>query len=381
VDAVVLTGDVVDESNKFYEAFSALQAGVGRLVDADIPILAVSGNHDFDVLPRIADQIPEFHLLGRGGIWQDFILEIDGTPAARLQGWSFPSRHVSDNALTEYVEPSADLPTIGVLHCDCDVPTSTYGPVALTELKAKSPVAWLLGHIHKPSWLSESYPLVLYPGSLQGLDPGEPGVHGAWLITLGGEHAPKAELVPLAPLRWEQIELSLNSVDDEDSLQRAVVSALSERFQQIRSELGHTRWVGCRLRFVGRTALHRHLSSLVADVQSKLRPEFEDVGFFVEGVEDLSRPDIPLEDIACSKDLAGLLARRVLTLERQDPPDVYRKLIDAGKRSVDDARSRVQFTSLSGGEVTSGEDQVRDLLLRAGLRALEELLAQKESRI
>jgi type I site-specific restriction-modification system R (restriction) subunit len=31
VDAVVLTGDVVDESNKFFEAYSALQSGIERL--------------------------------------------------------------------------------------------------------------------------------------------------------------------------------------------------------------------------------------------------------------------------------------------------------------------------------------------------------------
>ena len=67
VDAVALTGDVVDETNRFYEAFSVLQSGVKRLVDSGIPIFAVSGNHDFEVLPRLADRIPEFRLLGRGG--------------------------------------------------------------------------------------------------------------------------------------------------------------------------------------------------------------------------------------------------------------------------------------------------------------------------
>ena len=92
VDAVVLTGDVVDESNKFYEAFSALQSGIERLVNAGIPVLAVSGNHDFDVLPRLVDQIPNFHLLGRGGQWDDFVLEKDGAHAMRFQGWSFPTR-------------------------------------------------------------------------------------------------------------------------------------------------------------------------------------------------------------------------------------------------------------------------------------------------
>ena len=37
VDAVVLTGDVVDESNKFYEAFSVLQSGIRSLAKQGIP--------------------------------------------------------------------------------------------------------------------------------------------------------------------------------------------------------------------------------------------------------------------------------------------------------------------------------------------------------
>jgi len=379
VDAVVLTGDVVDESNKFYEAFSSLQSGVECLVNAGIPVLAVSGNHDFNILPRLVDQIPNFHLLGRGGHWDDFVLEKDGVPAIRFQGWSFPTRHVSRDPLAGYVAPSDELPTVGVLHCDCDVPTSNYGPVSLAGLKAKSPIAWLLGHVHKPELLSESYPLVLYPGSLQGLDPGEPGMHGAWLISLGSEHAPTAELLPLARLRWEQIEVSLDSVSDEDSFQRVAIDALRERHQQIRGGLGETRWVGCRLHLVGRSPLHRHLPRLIMDIQSNLTPEFEDVEYFVERIEDLSRPNIPLEDIARSNDLAGLLARRVLTLDRRDSPDAYQKLMAAAKRPVEEGRSRPQFASLLGSDESLGEEQVRDLLLKAGLLALEELLTQKET--
>jgi len=381
VDAVVLTGDVVDESNKFFEAFSALQSGVEHLAKAGIPVVAVSGNHDFDVLPRLVDQIPEFHLLGRGGQWQDFVLEKDGTPAVRFLGWSFPTRHVSHDPLAGYVAPPDELPTVGVLHCDCDVPTSNYGPVSLAGLKATSPIAWLLGHVHKPELLSESCPLVLYPGSLQGLDPSEPGMHGAWLISLGPEHAPTAELLPLARLRWEQIEVSLDSVSDEDSFQRIAIDALRERHQQIRGELGETRWVGCRLHLIDHSPLHRHLPRLIMDIQSNLTPVFEDVEYFVERIDDLSRPDIPLEDIARSNDLAGLLARRVLILEHREPADIYQKLVAAAKRPIEEGRSKPQFASLPGNAESLREEQIRDLLLKAGLLALEEFLAQKETGI
>jgi len=115
------------------------------------------------------------------------------------------------------------------------------------------------------------------------------------------------------------------------------------------------------------------------DIQSNLTPEFEDVEYFVEKIEDSSQPDIPLEDIARSNDLAGLLARRILTLDSREPPDAYQKLIDAARRPIEEGRSRPQFASLLGDDESLVEEQVRGLLLKAGLRALEELLTQKET--
>lgn len=379
VDAVVLTGDVVDESNKFFEAYSALQSGIERLTESGISVVAVSGNHDFDVLPRLADQIPGFHLLGRGGQWQDFVLEKDGTSVVRFQGWSFPTRHVSHDPLMGYVVPTDELPTVGILHCDCNVPTSNYGPVSLASLKAKSPIVWLLGHVHKPGLLSDSHPLILYPGSSQGLDPSESGAHGAWLVSLGSEHAPTAELLPIARLRWEQVEISLDSVSDDDVFQRVAIEALQEQHQQIRRELGDTRWIGCRLHLVGRTPLHRSVPRLILDTRSNLIPEFEDVKYFIERVEDSSRPDIPLEDIARSHDLPGLLARRILILDSREPRESYRDLLYAARARIEEDRSRPQFASLPANDDPLSEEQVRNLLLKAGLHSLDELLSQKES--
>ena len=379
VDAVVLTGDIVDESNKFYEAFSVLHSGVRSLTAQGIPVIAVSGNHDFDVLPRLSDQIPDFHLLGRGGQWQDYILEQDGVSSVRFQGWSFPTRHVSYNPLAQYVPPSDELPTVGVLHCDCNVPRSIYGPVNLADLKARNPAAWLLGHVHKPTLLSESYPLILYPGSLQGLDPGEPGAHGAWLVTLGTGRDPTAESLPLAGLRWEEIEVSLSQQDDETSLERAVIDALRERHEKICDEAGQTRTVGCRLRLIGRTGLHRRLPSLIPAIQSDLKPEFDDVAYFIEKIENMSRPDISLEDIARTRDPAGLLAHRLLILERREPSSEYQELISNAKRPIEESQSKNQFLPLPNTGKPMEEEKVRGLLLQAGHRMPDSLLEQKET--
>jgi len=380
VDAVVLTGDVVDESNRFYEAFSVLQSGIQRLVEAKIPIIAVSGNHDFEVLPRLADQFPEFRLLGRGGRWEEVILEQEDRPSVRFQGWSFPAGHVSTNPLADYPLVSDGIPTVGVLHCDCDANASPYAPVTTSELRAKAPVAWLLGHIHKPGLLCTSLPMILYPGSPVGLDPGEPGTHGAWIVTIEKGQTPASELLPLAPLRWEQIDLPLEEISDGDSLGPVILDALRAKHDEIRDELTSTRAVGCRLRLRGRTAIHRSLSGLIPTIQEDLRPRLDDVDYFIEKVEDLSRPDIPLEEIARSSDPAGLLARRLILLESREPSEDYQRLIRNAGRAIEERRSQPVFASLPDSTAGQTEEQIRETLIGAGTVVLDSLLAQREAR-
>jgi len=378
VDAVALTGDVVDESNKFYEAFSALQAGVVKLAESGIPLYAVAGNHDYDVLPRLAEQIPRFHLLGQAGQWEEAVLELDGGAVLRFQGWSFPRRHVAANPLVGYSPPTDGIPTVGLLHCDCDAPGSPYGPVSSDELRAKAPTVWVLGHVHRPGAVLNGPPLGLYCGSPQGLDPSERGAHGAWLVTLEPGRDPQAELLPLAALRWEPVEVSLEGVASLDGLPGAVISALGARHGAIASELGRARWVGCRLRLTGRTALHRQLPGQVGEIR-ELRYPTDEAEYFVEKVEDDTRPAVALEELARSPDPAGLLACRLVVLERSGPAEEYRALIDGARRRIEDDRSaRARYFSQLAGSDPPDEQEVRALLLKAGWRALDALLAQKE---
>jgi len=379
VHAAVLTGDVVDESNRFYEAFSVLQSGVEQLVKAGITIYAVSGNHDWEVLPRLAKRIPEFHLLGRGGRWEEAILPSEDMPAVRFLGWSFPARHVSTNPLAGLDPPKRGMATVGLLHCDCGAAGSSYGPTALGDLTGRGADAWLLGHIHKPDILSESLPLVLYPGSPQGLDPSERGAHGAWLVTIEPGRPPKADLLPLAALRWEQIDVPLEGVGDGDSLDATVIEAMRARHDEIHGEMGCTKAVGCRLRLQGRTAIHRLLASLSPDMRADLKPPFDQVEYFIEKIEDLSRPDLDLEDIARANDPAGLLARRLLLVDRGAPEEPYLDLIRAAGRAIGQQRSGSVFASLPDSTEQPGGEDVRGMLMKAGLNVLDRLLAQKEA--
>ncbi|RMH04428.1 MAG: hypothetical protein D6702_03315 [Planctomycetota bacterium] len=151
VDAVVLAGDVVESREDRIEGWSQLEAGVGRLVAAGIPVVGVAGNHDGLVLPALADRIEGFRLLGRGGRWETIELVGPGGPF-RLLGWSFPDQYVTASPLEDLPgDFLGDGPLLGVLHADLDQAGSRYAPVTRAALEATPVDAWFLGHVHAPS--------------------------------------------------------------------------------------------------------------------------------------------------------------------------------------------------------------------------------------
>jgi len=178
--------------------------GVEKLLEAGIPVFAVAGNHDYDALPRLADQIPDFHLIGRDGSWEVLEKELKNGSRIRIAGWSFQDQYYRENPLKGLeIERVQKVPTLGLLHCDLDASGSLYGPVTSRDLEAVPVDAWFLGHIHKPSPLSGPRPIG-YLGSLAGLDPGEPGPHGPWLATVNGPGDISIKHLPMASLRWER---------------------------------------------------------------------------------------------------------------------------------------------------------------------------------
>lgn len=379
--AVVLTGDVVDAGNRFYEAYAVLQAGVKKLLDGGVPVFAVAGNHDHDVLARLADEVPGFRLLGRGGRWEEAAVPGEGGDSLRLLGWSFPERHVQTNPLENgFPHVADDGLTVGLLHCDCQAPLSSYAPVSLAELRARPVAAWLLGHIHRPQRLHAAAPLVLYPGSPQGLDPGEPGAHGAWLVEFARGAAPQAELIPLAPLRYERIVVPLDGAADAEGLDRAVFDAVHRQHGSMRDELEAVRWVACRLELTGRTAIHRDLPALGRRIVSDLQMPLDPAVYFFEKVDiDAARPDFSLDELARSADPVGLLARRLLALERRAPAVLYESLLRGGREAIEQERRSPGYVLLDDSREPIDDEHVREALLGAGFAMLDEFIAQKEA--
>ena len=89
------------------------------------------------------------------------------------------------------------------------------------ELTAVGLDGWLLGHIHKPDTLIAP-PLIGYLGSITGMDPGEPGARGPWLLTIEAGSVKDVTQWTLAPLRWERSEEHTSELQSHSFISYAV---------------------------------------------------------------------------------------------------------------------------------------------------------------
>ena len=378
VDAVLLAGDVVEQEDDFYEAYGDLRRGVDRLAAAGVAVLAVSGNHDVQVLPRLADAVPGFRLIGRGGDWK--VEDVAGRDGRRVHvlGWSFPDRRVTTSPLAARELPALDSrsgPVIGLLHCDRDAAGSPYAPVRSSELENAPVDAWLLGHIHKPDALSPPRPIG-YLGSLTGLDPGEAGPRGPWLFESTGPEL-ALEHLPLAPLRWEEVEVPLDGLEIAEEVHGLVVSALDALHERVAGHRFRPRAVGCRLRFTGRTAHRREVElALAAGDPHRVLHLQEDILYFVHDWRMAALPPYDLDDLARGADPPALVARKILLLRAPAGNAERQALVDGARRRLESLGGRRSFAA--HGLAPPPDEKLAELLERAALGALASLLAQRD---
>ena len=342
-DALLVAGDVADDESLFFEIYPIFRKGVGRLQAAKIPLVVVAGNHDGTLLSQMQRSLG-FHLLGKEGKWERLTLSCRGR-AVHIDGLSF----IEANPVRNYdlPPPPAGEPLIGMLHCDLDAPVeSPYSPVSRSELSQLPHAAWVLGHIHVPRVVQEQ-PLILSCGSLQGLDIGEVGLHGAWSLEFDVRGQRAIKLIPLALLRWEVVEVDLTDLPEEElepHLHAKVEQALDGMSGKVRIILR------------GRTSLFHRLRKepLVA----------------WEGVESIKNQTQPLRDlkqIAAGCDLPAILARELLQLDGAESIDRAQKVFQGHPYLKQMPQSWL------------GADELRELLREQGFALLDELLEQKDA--
>ena len=376
VDALCLSGDVADQENKFWEAIGPLEQGVKRLAEAGIVTVAVSGNHDYDVLRRLADHLPpeHFRLLGRGGKWERFTLKHHGGAVLHMDGWSFPRETVLQNPLLSYDLPEdRSIPTLGLVHGDLDNAGSIYAPLETHRLTALPPHGWLLGHIHAPSLRSGST-WILYPGSPQALDFGESGLHGVWMVEVDHKLG-TPELRPLSTVRYETLVVDVSETESDEEVESAILQQIRDESERLVREGRPS--LGClllRLTITGRT----RLSHRIAAITDKLGDDFQlSVGGSMVRVDALTVATLPDVDVAAyakSNSAPGAVARLLLALDEPEVSGEVAGLISSTRSELEANDEHKYFAGLERRAIT--EELAREVLRQEAKALLTQLVAQ-----
>ena len=389
VDAVLFAGDVVESTNARFEAIPPLEECVRRLREAGIEAIAVAGNHDVEALPRLASLLDGFTLLGAGGRWESMPVTRNEVPIAEIVGWSFGERFVRQSPvaelLSEPLEPvSTSIPRIGLLHADLNASGGHYAPVKQFELDDTGYDAWLLGHIHKPSIerlsaSADSRPSG-YLGSLVGLDPSETGPHGPWMLRVHDGRELHLEHIPLAPLRWEQVSISVEGLEYAEDVADRLLSEAAELVRQVSREGPAPQVLGLIARLTGSRPCLEDISRRIdAGEWDELGRVIDGTAVFFSKIVSAMRPRLELAEIAKGDDPAALMARRLMVLEQDD--DRSRGLLDEARaelaRIARDERWSAVEEHRSATDPLS-DQALRDVLLRSGMTVLNAMLSQTE---
>lgn len=379
VDAVVVAGDLVDRERRYAEAYGVVEQAADTLDAAGVAFVCVAGNHDHDVLPRLADDIDGLQLLGRDGEWEQTTVETDGVEL-RLDGWSFPRRHWRESPLAsggfDSVSSDDGTPRVGVVHADTSG-ADRYAPIDGEELATTGHDAWLLGHLHSPGHRQETPP-VLYPGSLQPLDRTETGRHGAWELRVDRDGTVTTDRLTTATVQFESVTVSTSPSDGFADVVDTVHQRVRDR--AVEQVVGADLFVA-DLTVKGRTDAH----AVLLDRQRELlEVELVEAGttLRVGEVSVETTPAVDLTDRAGEDDPVGFLAGllRALDEETDASAEPYRDLIASAHDRLRETHESNAYRELRHHDddyERPTEVDARRHLRRQARRLLDRFLAQE----
>lgn len=373
-DLLAISGDIVDERNKYFEAIGPVEDGLRELAEAGIPVVAVAGNHDWDVLPGIARKHPEFVIfLGANQQWQRYTLTQDDRPLLHVDGWSFGARSVPEDPLATYRgERPGDAPVLGLVHVDLGATDRRYAPTTIANLQRAPVDAWLIGHIHAPRLIErDATPPVLYPGSPFAMDAGESGAHGVWMLELEPGKPASYRFLPIAPVRFDSIEIDIAGHEHEsdvaDQIERDVRRYLETL---VNGEQGtHLELLQLRVTLTGAIPTSLTLVETLRGIPERSW-RVGNTQAIVTQIEQRTTLDRKLEQIAGSTGIPGTLASLMM--------EGGAEIRAAAKAEIDALRRKRDFSPLAD-ELELDDDEIARIFDAEAWKLMNALLNQAQA--
>ena len=263
-DLLLIAGDIVDGDWPDYHTGLYMVSELGRLREAEIPVVMIRGNHDAASVVTKALRWPEGVRLLSSSRPETVTFEDIGVA---VHGQSFATRAVTENLATGYPSPQSGLVNIGLLHTCLGgyAGHGDYAPCALDELVSRGYDYWALGHIHQRAVLHEA-PHVVFSGNTQGRHARECGPKGATLVDVI-DGAIQIQERPLDHVRWDVVRIDAGRLADSDHL-------LTQTQEQLNAAVAAAddRLVACRIEIFGvspaHTLLVRDREQLDAEVRA-----------------------------------------------------------------------------------------------------------------
>lgn len=263
---VIAAGDLYDGDWQDWRTGQFLVAQVGRLSRANIPFIAIRGNHDAEGNISRRLNLPKPACFLQGNRPQSVPL-----PAFEvvIHGQSFRTREVTDNIAAAYPPPVPGMFNIGLLHTSVDGREghASYAPCSLAQLRDHGYAYWALGHVHTREVLSQD-PWVVFPGNIQGRHAREPGAKGATLVAVEDGRVTGAESVVFDAVRWARVEVDLSTAETEDAALALVRADLANALEDAGGRL-----LAVRIILHGASPAHAVLSRDPGATREKVRAE------------------------------------------------------------------------------------------------------------
>lgn len=250
VHAFLVAGDLFDGERLSFQTERFLLEQANRLGDHGITVVYATGNHDPGAPttgPRSLAWPPSVRVAPDATPRRFTIHDHGGEPVGYVTAVGHETDHVTEDLSRALPVPTGELPEIALLHTQVHTSVGArdhhpYAPSELTWLCHAGYDYWALGHVHVRQQLSADPP-IWYPGNLQGKSHTDTGARGALLVDLSDRAAPVIGFRPLAPVRWDTIEVDrLEDVRSLDDLERACLSSWSRR-REDDPATHHTEWM------------------------------------------------------------------------------------------------------------------------------------------
>jgi exonuclease SbcD len=358
VDFFLIAGDVYDSADKSLYAQLKFIEGLKKLSDAGIPSYISHGNHDPLNGWSASLEWPRNVYIMSGDNVSTYSFKKNET-IVRITGISYSTQHITANLTEKFPKKEDDEPfTIGLMHCTLASNTGhkPYAPCTIQDLKNLNYDYWALGHIHKPSIVNDSNPVIIYPGNPQGRHPGETGSRGCYLVTVDENEEMSTTFIETDSIRWFIEEISIEGMQTEQELLDRII----EHIETIEAN-ADGRFVICRYILTGRGPLHSTIvkEGILNDILVHLQEEVSR-SIQIEQIIDNTHPSIERNMLLNRNDFIGDIVRLV------DELSLDERSLESNNKALEPL-----FSSIWGRKLLNKIDQAELLYL---IRKAEDIL-------